>query len=373
MSAVRLRIGMPDETAYDVRVGSGVLEQLPDDLHALGGASRVVIVSDSNVAPLYGPELRRSLTSAGFQVSDLVVPAGEASKSIETAGELYRALAQLDVGRDALVVALGGGVVGDLAGFVAATYLRGVDYVQVPTSLLAMVDSSVGGKTAIDLPEGKNLVGAFRQPRFVLADIDVLMTLPDAEWPNGISEATKSSVIAGGDFYRWMHENASGVRGHDVETISQLISRSIAFKADVVAADELERSGERECLNYGHTLGHAIEAQAGLGTFGHGVAVAEGMRFAARLAVEVFGTSVEFVQEQDALLDDLGLDSLAWGASPADLHRWMLNDKKSRGGEVRFVLPHAPGDWETVAIPPATIDAHLVAWARSKGVEVDAR
>lgn len=371
MSAVRVRIGMPDDTGYDVRIGSGVIGQLGDDLHTLGGVSRIIIISDSNVAPLYGPDLRLSLIQAGFPVSDLVLPAGEASKSLECAGELYRALAQMDVGRDALIIALGGGVVGDLAGFVAATYLRGIDYVQVPTSLLAMVDSSVGGKTAIDLPEGKNLVGAFKQPRFVLADTDMLGTLPDEEWPNGIAEAAKSSIIAGGDFYAWMLENVSFVREHDGEAISQLISRSIAFKAGIVAADEQERSGERECLNYGHTLGHAIEAQAGLGMFGHGVAVAEGMRFASRLAVEVLATPIGFVQEQDALLDGLGLVPLDWGAQPDDLHRRMMSDKKSRKGEVRFVLPHAPGDWETTVVPAKTIDAHLAAWTRSKGVEPD--
>lgn len=364
----RLRVCMPDGGAYEVRIGPGSQAGLGRYLSDLGVTGRLVLISDSNVAPLYGAALRASLVEAGFAVTDLVVPAGEESKSVECAEQLCSAMASEGVTRGDTVLALGGGVVGDLAGFVSSVYMRGIDYVQVPTTLLAMVDSSVGGKTAVNLPEGKNLIGCFKRPVYVLADTASLATLPQDQWANGLAEATKSAVLCGGGFWEWLSSNLDAVAAHDDEAVRDLVVRCVTFKADVVARDETEVSGVRECLNYGHTLGHAIESCAGYGTFGHGVAVAEGMRFAARLAVEVLGCPVEFVLEQDAVLDRLGLPALSWGASADDMIDAMRRDKKVRDGELRFVLPRDVGDWEVVAVDSAVVRNHVEAWARSKGM-----
>lgn len=365
----RLHVGMPDGTGYEVRIGPGALDRVGDylDQQGIEAGSQLVLVSDANVAPLYGVALRDALEEAGYAVMDLVVPAGEKSKSLACASELWSALAERGIERDATVLALGGGVVGDLSGFVASTYLRGIRYVQIPTSLLAMVDSSVGGKTAVDLPQGKNLVGTFKQPAYVLADIDTLQSLPEGEWKNGLGEAAKSALVGGGDFYRWLTSGAAAVRAHEKSAVRDLVVRCVTFKAGVVARDETEVSGERECLNYGHTLAHAIEVEAGYGTFGHGVAVAEGMRFASRLAVEAAGAPKELVALQDSLLDSLGLPPLAWHADPKALLDRMKHDKKARAGQVRMVLLTGVGSWRVQAVSDEVLLRHLTAWARSKG------
>ena len=343
MPATKVIVNLPDEAPYDVRIGAGVLGGLGAHvaaLPALASARRALVVTDGNVAPLYAARTKESLAQAGFRVSDIVVPAGEESKSLEVAGEVWEAMAALALGRDSVVVALGGGVVGDLAGFVASTYMRGVPVVQVPTTLLAMVDSSVGGKTGVNLEAGKNLVGTFKQPAYVCADTATLATLDEREW---------------------------ALAARDEETAAEAIARSVVFKADVVAADKTESRGVRECLNYGHTLGHAVEALAGFGTFSHGAAVAEGMRFAARLGVALADTPLDFVRMQDELLDDLGLPALGWAAEPADMLDAMKRDKKARGGKVRFVLPRDVGDWELVDVEDDVILEHLAAWQGSKG------
>ena len=258
-------------------------------LDGVGQAPHLLVLTDSNVGPLYLEEAKSSLRAAGFRVSDIVVPAGEDSKSLAVAGEIWSAMASLGLTRDCAVVALGGGVVGDLAGFVASTYMRGIPFVQVPTSLLAMVDSSVGGKTGVNLPEGKNLVGTFKQPAYVCASTAVLATLDDREWACGCAEIAKASVIDSDEFFFWMMDHASALEARDPVVVTEAIARSVVFKANVVAEDKTESRGVRECLNYGHTLGHAVEALAGYGTFSHGAAVAEGMRFAARLGVDAGG------------------------------------------------------------------------------------
>ena len=319
----------------------------------------MLVVTDENVAPLYRDRARESLAAAGFRVSDIVVPAGEDTKSVEVAGEIWEAMAQLSLGRDCAVVALGGGVVGDLAGFAASTYMRGVTLVQAPTTLLSMVDSSVGGKTGVNLTAGKNLVGTFKQPAYVCADTGTLSTLPEREWACGCAEVAKSAVIDSDEFFFWLAEAADAL-------VAEAIARCVVFKADVVAEDKTESRGVRECLNYGHTLGHAVEALAGYGTFSHGAAVAEGMRFAARLAAALAGASLEFVAAQDDLLDALGLPALAWSAEPEDMLAAMKRDKKARHGQVRFVLPRDVGSWELRDVDDAVILEHLEAWARSK-------
>ena len=357
--ATKVIIDLPGENEYAVRIGAGVINALGRNLREVARfaqARDVLVVTDSNVGPLYLAQVKASLTQAGFKPADITVPAGEQTKSLEVAGEIWSAMAQLGLGRDCLVVALGGGVVGDLAGYVAASYMRGVPVVQVPTTLLAMVDSSVGGKTAVNLPEGKNLVGAFHQPSFVCADTDVLATLPEREWLCGFGEVAKSAVIDSDDFFFWLLEQAGNLVKHDAEAVQEAIARSVVFKADVVARDKTETAGVRECLNYGHTLGHAIESCTGFGTFSHGACVAEGMRFAARLAAAGApagerGAVEAFTEVQAELLDALGLAPLDYDASPEALIVAMKHDKKVRDGELRFVLADDVASWRVVAVP----------------------
>ena len=364
--ATKVIVQLPGEDDYAVRIGAGVLDSLGQnvrDIERFAGAGDALVVSDANVAPLYLARAKASLTRAGFKASDIVVPAGEGTKAVEVAAEIWSAMAQLSLGRDCLVVALGGGVVGDLAGFVASTYMRGVVVVQVPTTLLAMVDSSVGGKTAVNLPEGKNLVGSFYQPSFVCADTGTLATLTDREWRCGCGEVAKSAVIDSDDFFFWLLEHARDVAARDADAVAEAVQRCVVFKAGVVARDKTESAGVRECLNYGHTLGHAVETCAGYGTFSHGACVAEGMRFAAYVAArELGGFSDEFAQAQSELLDALGLGRLGYDTSPDELLAAMKRDKKARGGQVRFVLARDVAQWELVGLPDEKVRAHLADW-----------
>lgn len=359
------RVEVPT-TAYDVTIGTGLLAGVGDYLRGLTEASTVALVSDETVAAQYATGVDVQLARAGFSVVSLTVPPGESSKSWAMAGGLCEELAARAVSRTDVVVALGGGVIGDLAGFVSAVYLRGVDFVQVPTTLLAMVDSSVGGKTAVDLKAGKNLAGAFKQPLGVLADTSLLETLPDAEWLSGIAEVAKTAVLDGDGFVEWLEASAESVLRREPDAVQRIVSDCVRFKSGIVARDEKEE-GPRECLNYGHTLGHAIEKVLGYGTVTHGAAVAEGMRFASRVAVQVSGASADFVKRQDRLLDNLGLEVLPMHVEPALLLEAMRSDKKSRSGVVRMVLATAPGQWACVPVDDGVISAHLSAWAATKG------
>lgn len=363
--ATKIIVELPGARDYAVRIGSGILDALGENMRSidqLACTTDVLIVTDSNVAPLYLAQTKAALARVGFKVADVVVPAGEDSKSLEVAGEIWSAMAQLALGRDCAVVALGGGVVGDLAGFVAAAYLRGVPVVQVPTTLLSMVDSSVGGKTAVNLPEGKNLVGSFHQPAFVCADVDTLATLPEREWRCGCGEIAKSAAIDSDDFFFWMLDHAEALAARDSAVTAEAVQRCVVFKADVVARDERETTGVRECLNYGHTLGHAIEVASGFGVFSHGEAVAEGMRFAAELARSQGGVADGFAEAQASLLDALGLARLNVQASAADLLEAMKRDKKNRGGQIRFVLARDVARWEVAPVPDDAILAVLNGW-----------
>lgn len=365
MPATRIEVNIPGEQRYDVRVGAAVLDDLGPrckQVPALAGCPQMLVITDSNVAPLYLARAKASLSDAGYRVADIVVGAGEASKDIEVLAEIWEAMAALGLARDCAVVALGGGVVGDLAGFAASTFMRGIAVAQVPTTLLAMVDSSVGGKTGINLAAGKNLVGTFCQPSYVCASTEVLSTLPEREWRCGCAEVAKSAVICSDDFFFWLLENASALAMRSEEVAAEAVARSVVFKADVVAQDKTESRGVRECLNYGHTLAHAIEKMAGYGTYSHGAAVAEGMRFAAQMARELLGTSGELVSTQAELLDELGLTRLGWTADAQEVLAVMKRDKKARRGQVRFVLPRDVGAWELVDVPDADILSCLRSW-----------
>lgn len=359
-------VSLPSGEGYQIRIGKGALSSIGSKVRGLTDCSKAVVVSDETVGPAYGKLVKKRLAEVGFEVYDLLVPAGEQSKSLEIAGELAEEMARIGVGRDDLVVAVGGGVVGDLAGFVASAYKRGVDFVQVPTSLLAMVDASIGGKTAVNLEAGKNLFGTFHQPIYICSDIRCLHTLSEEDWANGFGEIVKSAMIAPHrSFYEWLRDNADALLEHDEAALEEVVWRTADFKAKVVASDEKE-SGGRECLNYGHTLAHAIEKAAGYGTVAHGRAVAEGMRFAARLSVEVLDLDPAVVTRQDELLDRLGLPEIPWTADPGYLYQIMLSDKKVRNGQVRFVLLHDIARWELVTVPAETIQEHLAAWCEAK-------
>lgn len=360
-------------TGYEVCVGHDASAGLGEKLRRIKDCGKVCIISDEHVGPVYGKLVKKRLEDAGYEVFDLLIPPGEESKNIEFASEIWQALAQYGFSRKDLVVTCGGGVVGDLGGFCASTFMRGIDFVQVPTSLLAMVDASIGGKTGIDLDCGKNLVGTFHQPLYVCSDTRFLKTLNEEDWANGFAEIIKSAVVSPRrSFYEWLRNNASGLMEHDAMLLEQVVAMTAEFKASVVSRDEKE-SGLRECLNYGHTLAHAIEAHAGYGTIGHGRAVAEGMRFAAILAVEVLDTESSFVKKQNALLDKMGLEELAWTGNPQRLFNLMKGDKKCRGGQVRFVLPHDFTQWEVVAVDDDTLMEHVNAWCNHKQQLIDAQ
>jgi 3-dehydroquinate synthase len=317
-------------------VGAGL-----DLAGALSGALEPAvgaILTDSNVGPLYAPTLERALEGAGWSVADVVeIPAGEGSKSLEAYAEVAGRLARAGVKRDATLFALGGGVVGDLGGFVAATFMRGIDLVQLPTSLLAMVDSSVGGKVGLDLPEGKNLVGSFLRPRIVVADLGWLETLPARELSCGLAEVIKMGLLSGGDYFADL-ERIEAARARDLDAMQALILHSVRFKAHIVAEDELER-GRRAILNYGHTIGHGLEAAAGY-TLPHGEAVSAGMVAAARLSRERLGTDLVSLHED--LLRSAGLPLGVPTVEPDRVLSAMASDKKRRAGDgpdaYRFVL-----------------------------------
>lgn len=369
MCATKIAVNIPDLDPYNVRIGVGVLDQLGKSMRAvpsLANTKRALVITDTNVAPLYLEQAKEALAASDFRVNDITIPAGEESKNVQVINEIWEAMAGLSLGRDCVVVALGGGVVGDMAGFAAATYMRGVQVVQVPTTLLSMVDSSVGGKTGVNLSAGKNLVGSFKQPAFVCADTNTLRTLDAREWACGLGEIAKSAVIDGDDFFFWLDDNAQAMASRNADVVTEAIARCVVFKAGVVAQDQTESRGVRECLNYGHTLAHAIELLAGYGTYSHGAAVAEGMRFAMLLGNKMVGTPADLVAAQGNLLDALGLPTLDWKASPFEILQTMKRDKKARNGEVRFVLASDLGQWEIKTIEDADMIGSLQEWAGSK-------
>ena len=323
---------------YPVRIGAGLLG---GDLSALAPGRHVMIVSDTNVAPRYLARVEHGFE--GRTVGRYVIPAGEQDKTLARFGELMQALAELGASRDATVVALGGGVVGDLAGFGAACWMRGVRFVQLPTTLLAMVDSSVGGKTAVDLPGGKNLVGAFHQPVAVLADTDTLATLPDRELRAGLAEVVKAAAIGDAGFMDWLEANADALLARDADALAQAVATSVRYKAGVVARDETEQ-GERMLLNFGHTFGHAIETLQGYGGLLHGEAVAVGMVLAARLSARLGWASDDDAARLHTLLGRLGLPTeLPRGLAADALVDRMRLDKKAVSGRLRLVLWRGPG------------------------------
>jgi 3-dehydroquinate synthase len=305
---------------------------------AAGLAGTAYVISDSNVHRPYGKGVEKSLRGVGFATDSYVVPAGEMSKDLTIASEIYDWLAERRAERGHTVVALGGGMVGDLAGFVAATYLRGVPVVQVPTSLLAMVDASIGGKVAVNHREGKNLIGAFHQPRLVLADVSALKTLPKRELTSGWAEVIKHALIMDGGLLRVLEEDAGRLLKLDPDVTAPVVSRAMALKAQVVSEDERETTGRRTILNYGHTVGHGLEAASRYEALLHGEAVALGMIAAASIGRRLGVTPPALTDRQNALLERFGLPARARGIDPEDVLRAITLDKKTSDGSVRWVL-----------------------------------
>jgi 3-dehydroquinate synthase len=322
--------------SYPIIVASGSLSSLGRRSRALLGPGRfALVVADANTAPRYGRAAFASLEKAGFRVQLAVVPAGETCKSASSLAALWTALAGARAGRDAFVVAVGGGVVGDLAGFAAATWNRGIDLVQVPTTLLAMVDASIGGKTGINLPQGKNLVGAFHQPRFVLADLDTLKTLPAREYRAGLAEVIKYGLIGDPRLFALLEKNAARLRRPALA--ARIVAACASHKARVVAGDERE-AGPRMLLNLGHTFGHAIEAATRYRRFLHGEAVAIGLCAAAALSEQAGVAGKGFEARVRKLVRACGLPDRAAGLDPLALEGLAAGDKKARGGKVRYVV-----------------------------------
>jgi 3-dehydroquinate synthase len=332
---------------YPIVIGAGSLDLLGEQVRACGvkAGTKVLVVTNPEVNGPYGARALASLASAGFEASTLVIEAGEDQKTPATVALIHDAAFERRLERGSLIVALGGGVVGDMAGFAAASWLRGIAVVQVPTTLLAMVDAAIGGKTGVNHPGGKNLIGAFHQPRLVLIDPDVLATLPAREFRAGMAEVIKYGVIGDPELFAALEAAPSGLADRQAvgpELLQTLLERSAAAKAKVVAADERE-GGLRAILNYGHTLGHVVETLTGYGTYLHGEAVGLGMLAAGRLATALGLWSAEEEQRQRSLIAAAGLPVEFPSLDPEAVLACLQGDKKVRDGRVRFVLPTAIG------------------------------
>lgn len=327
-----LRINVGD--GYDVYIGSGILDNCGRFISELFPQRNCMIISESNVAPLYLEKVRTSCEAAGLTVSNFVFPAGEEQKTLETFGSILNALADAHLTRKDFVIALGGGVTGDIAGFAAGCYMRGIPFVQIPTTVLSMVDSSVGGKCAVDLPQGKNLAGVFHQPSLVLCDIDTLSTLSPEVFADGCAEAIKTGILVGKELYELLQE------GPEEGRLPQIIGRCIAYKGGVVERDEKEQ-GERKLLNLGHTAGHAIEKCSNF-TISHGRAVAIGTAMIARAADALAWSTEPLSADVENLLIDYNLPVIT-DYEPEELLEAALSDKKRTGKLITIIMPDAIG------------------------------
>ena len=335
------------ERSYPIRIGTVLFDQ-SDTYAAVPGAQSALIVTNTTVGPLYADRLAQALAGKYAAVHTMVLPDGEAHKTWQTLNLIFDALLTHGCDRKTVMYALGGGVVGDMTGFAAASYMRGVPFVQVPTTLLAQVDSSVGGKTAINHPLGKNMIGAFYQPLLVVCDLATLATLPEREISAGLAEVIKYAPIADMALMDWLELNMEGLRAGDATLLAHAVRRSCEIKAQVVGADEREQ-GLRAILNFGHTFGHAIEAGMGYGAWLHGEAVGCGMVMAARLSQGLGLVDADFVARLTALIQRAGLPTAApalgneLASSQARYLELMRTDKKSTGGTIQFVTIDSPG------------------------------
>ena len=356
MKKVKVRL---DSHSYEIHIGSGVLRQTGHQLKELGFAGKVVIITNPIVKKLYGNALKQSLTKDGFTAIILEVPDGEEQKSLETTGRLYHELTEHYAERTTPILALGGGVIGDLAGFVAATYMRGVPLVQIPTTLLAQVDSSIGGKVAVNHGQLKNKIGAFYQPRLVITDIDTLKTLPAKELANGLAEVIKSAVIWDKEFFAYLETNLDRIKSLDAGFLEETVFRSVGIKAEIVEKDEKDL-GLRGILNYGHTIGHAIESASDF-KVEHGEAIAIGMLAAGRISSQMGMLDQNELDKLKCVIKKAGLPTEIPELQVKRLLQAIKHDKKILEGKIRFVLPISIGKASiTDEVSPSLIEQALV-------------
>ena len=340
------------ERSYQIHIGQQLLAAVPEWLpECIGKCQHAILVFDEKLLSVV-QALSSSLITAGYRTSLLSIPSGEGSKSIEQAAQLWQAMLTERTDRGSAVIAVGGGVIGDLAGFAAATFARGLPLIQVPTTLLSQVDSSVGGKTGINLPTAKNMIGCFWQPALVVIDTDTLHSLPEREFVSGLAEVAKYGVISKPELFGYLEQHSQAILAKDAGPITHIVAQSCQAKSEVVAADERETTGLRAILNYGHTFAHALEADAGYGTYLHGEAVSIGMHMAAVCAHKLGRVDAEFVERQRALLERLHLPVRPQQHDPARLWSLMQHDKKVQHGTLRFILPDRLGHVELVAGVP---------------------
>jgi 3-dehydroquinate synthase len=347
------------ERAYPIHIGAGLIGRTQLFAPHIKGAS-VAIVTNSTIDPLYGDQLRAALEPLGKKVTTVVLPDGEAHKNWETLNQIFDALLTERADRKTTLIALGGGVVGDMTGFAAASYMRGVPFIQVPTTLLSQVDSSVGGKTGINHPLGKNMIGAFYQPQAVIADIGALHTLPERELAAGIAEVIKTAAIADAEFFEWIETNIDALNRRDDEALAHAVKRSCEIKASVVASDERE-GGRRAILNFGHTFGHAIEAGLGYGEWLHGEAVGCGMVMAADLSVRLGKLDEAARRRLVRVIEAAKLPVTAPQLGDDRFVDLMKIDKKAEAGEIKFILLTRFGATEITSAPDQAVRATLAA------------
>jgi len=356
MRKVKVRL---NTSSYEIHIGSGVLRHTGHQLKENGFSGKVVIITNPIVKKLYGNALKQSLTRDGFKVITLEVPDGEEQKSLETAGSLYHELTEHYAERTTPILALGGGVIGDLAGFVAATYLRGVPLVQIPTTLLAQVDSSIGGKVAVNHGQLKNKIGAFYQPRLVITDIDTLKTLAAKELANGLAEVIKSAVIRDKEFFAYLEANLDQIKSLDARLVEEIVFRSVRIKAEIVEKDERDL-GLRGILNYGHTIGHAIESASDF-KMEHGEAIAIGMLAAGRISNQLGMLDQNELNRLKCVIERADLPTEIPGLQVKRLLQAIKHDKKILEGKIRFVLLTSIGEaYITDEVSPSLIEQALV-------------
>jgi 3-dehydroquinate synthase len=358
MKKVRVRLG---SNSYEVNIGSGLLTQTGHWLKASGFSDKLVIITNPVVKKLYGEALEQNLTGEGFRVITLSFPDGEEQKSLENAGRLYHELSNFYAERTTPILALGGGVIGDLAGFVAATYLRGMPLIQMPTTLLAQVDSSIGGKVAVNYDQLKNKIGAFHQPKLVISDISALKTLPPKELANGLAEVIKSAVVWDKEFFAYLETNLDRIQSLSDGELEETVYRSVSIKADIVEKDERD-TGLRNILNYGHTIGHAIESATDF-KVSHGEAVTIGMLAAARISNRLGTLDIKEVARLRSLIRRADLPTELPEFELEKVVQAVRHDKKILEGKVRFVLPRAMGDvFITDEVDPSLVKEVLIDW-----------
>lgn len=356
-----INVNLPGRS-YVITIGPGVLSRVGEIVSSVCAPTAAAVVSNPTIAKYYGASVLESLKNAGIHTGEIIIPAGERFKTLRSVTKIYDGLLDMKMDRRGVVVALGGGVIGDMAGFAAATYMRGIDFVQVPTTLLAQVDASVGGKTGVDLPRGKNLVGAFHQPRAVIMDIQTLGTLPVRELRSGFAEVIKHGIIYDRQYFDYIDGNAANLLARDMSKLEYAVCRSVEIKRDVVEKDERE-SGIRAILNYGHTVGHAIEVLSGYGKYRHGEASSIGMVTEALLAEDSSLAEPGIATKIAAVLTKLRLPvSFDASLETKDIVRAIELDKKTMGGAIRMALPVKLGECRVVS----NIDRDMLAKAIEK-------